>query len=135
MSAETKLSFRLRPHLWTLFVRTLVLALPSPSLHSRLRCWCEPALRFSPLFVIETNTAYHRLRFYATIGVFSSREHCVSAAINHIIYGASSQRLLSVLQTLFIVHNTYCVKCSLSHRADYAGTCPKRPLIIWLIRR
>ena len=32
-------------------------------------------------------------------------------------------------------NNTYCVKCSLSHTADYAGTCPKRPLISWLIRR
>ena len=32
-------------------------------------------------------------------------------------------------------HNTYCVKCSLSYTADYTGTCPKSPVIFWLIRR
>ena len=28
-------------------------------------------------------TCYHRFRFYATIGGFSSKENCVSAAVNH----------------------------------------------------
>ena len=27
--------------------------------------------------------SYHRFRFYATIGGFSSKENCVSAAVNH----------------------------------------------------
>ena len=43
--------------------------------------------------------SYHRFQFYATIGGFSSEENCVSAAINHTIYGASTKLLLSVLQT------------------------------------
>ena len=42
---------------------------------------------------------YHRFQFYATIVGFSSGENCVSAAVNHTIYGASTKLLLSVLQT------------------------------------
>ena len=44
-------------------------------------------------------TIYHRFQFYATVGVFSSGENCVSAAVNHTIYGAATKLLLSVLQT------------------------------------
>ena len=28
----------------------------------------------------------------------------------------------------------FCVKCCLSYTADYTGTCPKSPVIFWLIR-
>ena len=37
-------------------------------------------------YVQLTSIAYHRLRFYATIGGFSSNENCVSAAVNHRYY-------------------------------------------------
>ena len=92
---------------------------------------------------IRKYKVYHRFQFYATIGSFSSGENCISAAVNHTIYGKSTKLLLSVLQTCkgfcvfkisVIVHNTYCVKCSLSYTADYTDTCPKSPLIFWLIR-
>ena len=64
--------------------------------------------------------SYHRFQFYATIGGFSSGENCVSAAVNHTIYGASTKLLLSVkgfcvFKISVIVHNRYCVKCSLLH--------------------
>ena len=42
---------------------------------------------------------YHEFQFYATIGGFASGKNCVSAAVNHTIYGASTKLLLSVLQT------------------------------------
>ena len=48
---------------------------------------------------IFQNHNYHRFQFYATVGVFLSEENCVSAAVNHTIYGASTKLLLSVLQT------------------------------------
>ena len=40
-----------------------------------------------------------------------------------------------VFKISVIIHNRYCVKCSLSYTADYTGTCPKSPVIFWLIRR
>ena len=40
-----------------------------------------------------------------------------------------------VFKISVIVHNRYCVKCSRSYTADYTGTCPKSPVIFWLIRR
>ena len=77
---------------------------------------------------VNNIAGYHRFQFYATIGGFSSGENCVSAVVNHTIYGASTKPLLSVLQICngfcvfkisVIVHNSYCVKCSLSYTALY----------------
>ena len=31
----------------------------------------------------RSSSGYHRFRFYATIGGFSSKENCLSAAVNH----------------------------------------------------
>ena len=47
----------------------------------------------------DLSLGYHRFQFYETVGGFSSEENCVSAGINHAIYGASTKLLLSVLQT------------------------------------
>ena len=47
----------------------------------------------------DMTKTYHRFQFYATTGGFSSGENCVSAAVNHTIYGASTKLLLSALQT------------------------------------
>ena len=56
--------------------------------------------------------------FTRPLGVFSSGENCVSAAVNHTIYGALTKLLLSVLQTckgfcVFTLRN--CKMFSLLH--------------------
>ena len=56
---------------------------------------------------------YHRFQFYATVGVFSSGKNCVSAAVNHTIYGAATKLLLSVLKTC----KGFCVKISVIVRS------------------
>ena len=38
-----------------------------------------------------------------------------------------------VFKISVIVHNRFCVRCSLSYTADYTSTCPKSPVIFWLI--
>ena len=73
-------------------------------------------------------------------GVFHQEKTCVSAAVNHTIYGVSTKLLLlvkefCVFKISVIVHNTYCVKCSLSYTADYTGNLPEKSFIFWLIRR
>ena len=98
------------------------------------KIWSYLSLHFyAQVWLCIQGFHYHRFQFYATIGGFSSGENCVSAAVNHTIYGVSTKLLLSVLQTCkgfcvfklsVIVHNSYCVKCSLSYTADYTGTCP-----------
>ena len=79
---------------------------------------------------------YHHFQFYVTIGDFSSGENCVSAAVNHTIYtyGASTKTSLVSIKDFVsvIVHNRYCVKCSLSYTADYTGTCPKSSVMYLL---
>ena len=56
-----------------------------------------------------TFSFYHRFQFYATIGGFSSGENCVSAAVNHTIYGTST-KLANLQRSLcyrtVIDHNT-----------------------------
>ena len=87
----------------------------------------------------------HRLPPFSILrdyGGFSSGENCVLAAVNYIIYGASTnfscRSCKLAIKISVIVHNAYCVKqvkCSLSYTTDYTGTCPKSPLIFWPICR
>ena len=54
------------------------------------------------------------------------------------MYKKNQMQIKEVVVVVISVHNTYCVKilkCSLSYTADYTDTCPKSPLIFWLIRR
>ena len=44
-------------------------------------------------WILKQKCLYHGFQFYATIGGFSSGENCVSAAVNHTIFGASSKLL------------------------------------------
>ena len=55
---------------------------------SRKKVWYFWLLRENRVFkttlpAILHFVDYHRFRFYATIGGFSSKENCVSAAVNH----------------------------------------------------
>ena len=76
--------------------------------------------------------------FTRSLGIFH-QEKIVFRLLSIIPYIArrqnfSCQSCNCVYKISVIVHNTYCVKCSLSYTADYTGTCLKNPVIFWLIR-
>ena len=71
-------------------------------------------------------------------GFFIKRKLCFGCRQSYHIWRVDKTSLLAkdfVFKISVIVHNTYCVKCSLSYTTDYTGTCSKSPVIVWLIRR
>ena len=74
-------------------------------------------------------------------GVFIRRKLCFGCRQSYHIWRVDKTSLVGLanLQSQKYrsssTDNRYCVKCSLSYTADYTGTCPKSPVIFWLIRR
>ena len=107
------------------------------------KCFClSKGFKKSLGNCLQFDTNIFRFRFYATIGVFYQKK-IVFRLPSIKLYMARRQnfscRSCKLARSLclisVIVHNTYCVKCSLSYTADYTGLCSKSLFIFWLIRQ
>ena len=91
-------------------------------------------------YSISSSRLYHRFSILRDHWGFFIKEKIVFRLPSIIPYMAHRQNFscckgFCVFKISVVVHNTYCVKCSLSYTADYTSTCPKSPVILWLFRR